>query len=129
MLGALLPRPSPLARHADLLAARTYDNTHPIGVAVHHNSAADPAGSASTWSRGLDTDHRLVFDPSDSTRYAVNVVWCEEDQGFRVANRAAIVTLEGVNDLSAADLALDDHIIRTPALFAPAGAERQGVAG
>jgi Ca2+-binding RTX toxin-like protein len=66
-----------------------------------------PNARGPTWSSGLDYNDHLVFDPRNSTLYAVSVSWSEQDQGYYVSGRVPIVTLAGVTDLSSADLILD----------------------
>jgi Ca2+-binding RTX toxin-like protein len=55
---------------------------------------------------GLDYNEKFVFDPYDSTLYAVTVAWDDYDQDFYVASKTAVVTLQGVTDLSGDDLIL-----------------------
>lgn len=55
---------------------------------------------------GLDYNEKFVFDPYDSTLYAVTVGWDDYDQDFYVASKTAIVTLQGVTELSVDDLIL-----------------------
>lgn len=63
--------------------------------------------STQTWLwGGLDYNEQFVFDPWDSTLYAVTVEWDDYDQGFYVASRSAVVTLQGVTELSGDDLIL-----------------------
>ena len=60
---------------------------------------------------GLEQNDRLVFDPSDSTLYAVNVQWSDKSHGYYIDDARAIVTLQGVHDLSASDLTLYEHLL------------------
>lgn len=48
----------------------------------------------------------MVFDPSSSTLYYVNAAWSDHSHGYYVQDARAIVTLESLHDLSAADLTL-----------------------
>ena len=59
---------------------------------------------------GLEPNDRLVFDPSDSTLYAVNVQWSDQSHAYYIDGARAIVTLQGVHDLSASDLILYQHV-------------------
>lgn len=59
-----------------------------------------------TWTNGLDLNDRLVFNPFDSTLYLVTVAEDTVDIGNYVSSATAIVTLQGVTDLSGADLIL-----------------------
>jgi Ca2+-binding RTX toxin-like protein len=76
-----------------------------------------PGGEAQNpvWSNGgLHADDHLVFDPSTSTLYYVNTAWSEENHGYYVNFARAIVTLEGVHELSSSDLILYQHAYDIP---------------
>jgi Ca2+-binding RTX toxin-like protein len=62
---------------------------------------------------GLEANDHFVFDPSDSTLYAVNVQWSNQSHAYYIDDARAIATLEGVHDLSASDLILYEHTFGT----------------
>jgi len=75
---------------------------HATGLLTHGTEADNPV-----WANGgLHADDHLVFDPNSSTLYYVNAAWSDQSHGYYVQDARAIVTMEGVHDLSAADLTL-----------------------
>ena len=67
----------------------------------------------------MHPDDHLVFDPASSTLYHVNVQWSDQSHGYYIQDARAIVTLEGVHDLSASDLILyqqftNEHVTDLP---------------
>lgn len=68
-----------------------------------------PADENAVWTNGaLEANDQFVFNPEDSTLYAVHTQWSDQHQGYYVDFARAVATLEGVTDLSASDLILSD---------------------
>jgi Ca2+-binding RTX toxin-like protein len=75
---------------------------HATGLLAHGTEADNPV-----WSNGgLEANDHLVFDPTSSTLYYVNAAWSDQSHGYYIQDARAIVTLEGVHELSASDLTL-----------------------
>ena len=90
---------------------RGYDHIDLSAYGVTHlgrdgELAVGPTSNVTWLWGGLDYNEQFVFDPYDSTLYAVTVAWDDYDQDFYVSSATAIVTLQGVTNLSGDDLIL-----------------------